>query len=60
MNLKMPLKHMKQRDQKLLSIKGNKTVKEFHRDIGNLLWNYVGMGRDEKGLKHALLKKSRN
>ncbi len=45
---------MKQRDQKLLSVKGNKTVKEFHRDIGNLLWNYVGMARDEKGLNRAI------
>ena len=44
----------KEKDQKLLSIKGNKTVKEFHREIGSILWDYVGMGRDEKGLKHAL------
>jgi succinate dehydrogenase / fumarate reductase flavoprotein subunit len=45
----------KEKDQKLLSINGNKTVKEFHRDIGNILWNHVGMGRDEEGLKKALV-----
>jgi succinate dehydrogenase / fumarate reductase flavoprotein subunit len=39
---------------KLLSIKGNKTVKEFHKELGNILWNKVGMGRDEKGLKEAI------
>lgn len=44
----------KEKDQKLLSINGNKTVKEFHREIGSILWDYVGMARDEKGLKHAL------
>ena len=43
------------RIEKLLSIKGNKTVKEFHREIGGLLWDYVGMSRDEDGLKHALV-----
>jgi len=51
---KNSVEEMVQRDQKLLSIKGGKTVKEFHRDIGNLLWNHVGMARDEKGLKHAI------
>ncbi|TFH02197.1 MAG: fumarate reductase/succinate dehydrogenase flavoprotein subunit [Calditrichales bacterium] len=43
-----------ERDQKLLSIKGNKTVKEYHRDIGNILWNNVGMARNAQGLKKAL------
>jgi len=43
-----------EKDKKLLSIKGSKTVKEFHRDLGDILWNYVGMGRTEEGLKKAL------
>jgi succinate dehydrogenase / fumarate reductase flavoprotein subunit len=43
-----------ERDNKLLSVKGKKTVKEFHRDIGNLLWNYVGMARNKEGLENAL------
>jgi succinate dehydrogenase / fumarate reductase flavoprotein subunit len=51
---KEALASARSRDEKLLSIKGNKTVKEFHRDIGNLLWNYVGMARNEQGLKKAL------
>ena len=46
---------VKARIAKLLSIKGNKTVKEFHREIGHLLWDYVGMSRDEAGLKQALV-----
>ncbi|OQY29394.1 MAG: succinate dehydrogenase flavoprotein subunit [Candidatus Cloacimonetes bacterium 4572_55] len=40
--------------EKLLSIKGNKTVKEFHRDLGQILWDKVGMARNEKGLKEAI------
>jgi succinate dehydrogenase / fumarate reductase flavoprotein subunit len=46
----------KARDEKLLSIQGSKTVKEFHKEIGNILWNYVGMARNEKDLKEALEK----
>jgi succinate dehydrogenase / fumarate reductase flavoprotein subunit len=45
---------VKVKNEKLLAIKGNKTVKEFHRQLGDILWNYVGMSRNEKGLKQAL------
>lgn len=40
--------------EKLLAINGNKTVKEFHKELGEILWNKVGMGRNEKGLKEAI------
>ncbi|MBV9864378.1 MAG: fumarate reductase/succinate dehydrogenase flavoprotein subunit [Abitibacteriaceae bacterium] len=39
---------------KLLSIKGSRTVLEFHRDLGHIMWEKVGMGRTEAGLKEAL------
>ena len=39
---------------KLLSIKGNKTVDEFHRELGLTMWDYVGMARDEQGLNKAI------
>ncbi len=39
---------------KLLAIKGNRTVDDFHRELGLLLWENCGMGRSEKGLKKAL------
>jgi len=51
---KEALSQAQEKDKKLLSIKGSKTVKEYHRDLGDLLWNYVGMGRTEEGLKKAL------
>ncbi len=47
-------KAAKERIDKLLSIKGNKTPKQFHKELGEILWNYVGMARNEQGLKKAL------
>lgn len=38
----------------LLSIKGRKTVLEFHRELGRILWDHVGMSRNENGLKKAI------
>jgi succinate dehydrogenase / fumarate reductase flavoprotein subunit len=39
---------------KLLKIKGKKTVTEFHRQLGKILWDYVGMSRNQTGLKQAI------
>ncbi len=44
----------RKRYEKLLSIKGNKTVREFHRELGDIMWNKVGMSRNEQGLKEAI------
>lgn len=41
--------------KKLLSINGTKTVDEFHKELGLLMWEYVGMGRNEAGLKKAII-----
>ena len=35
---------------RLLSVKGKKTPQEFHRQIGQILWDYVGMSRNAEGL----------
>jgi succinate dehydrogenase / fumarate reductase flavoprotein subunit len=42
------------RIQKLLSIKGKRTVDSIHRELGLMLWNKCGMSRDEAGLKELL------
>ncbi|MBO0721317.1 MAG: fumarate reductase/succinate dehydrogenase flavoprotein subunit [Blastocatellia bacterium] len=42
------------RIDRLLSIKGNRTVTDFHRELGKLMWNEVGMARNEAGLQRAL------
>lgn len=38
---------------RLLNIKGNKTVDEFHRELGLIMWEHCGMSRNEEGLKKA-------
>ena len=45
-----------QRIDKLLNIKGKKTVDEFHRELGLTMWDYCGMSRTEDGLKKAKAK----
>lgn len=42
-----------EKNKKLLSIKGNRTVDEFHRELGHIMWEYCGMSRNEEGLKKA-------
>jgi succinate dehydrogenase / fumarate reductase flavoprotein subunit len=39
---------------KLLGIKGTKSVDHFHKRLGKIMWNKCGMGRNEKGLKEAI------
>lgn len=41
---------------KLLSIKGSRTVDDFHKELGLLMWDKCGMSRNEDGLKEALVK----
>jgi succinate dehydrogenase / fumarate reductase flavoprotein subunit len=38
----------------LLSINGRKTVNEFHRELGRIMWEHVGMSRTEESLNTAL------
>ena len=40
---------------RMLSIKGNKTPRELHRQLGRVVWDYVGMSRTAEGLKKALV-----
>ena len=42
-----------QRLHQLLSVRGKKTVDEFHRELGLTMWEYCGMSRSEKGLLFA-------
>jgi len=38
----------------LLGVKGKTTPREFHRRLGHLMWDYVGMARTEAGLQKVL------
>jgi succinate dehydrogenase / fumarate reductase flavoprotein subunit len=50
---KESIEAVQQQVNKLISIKGNKTVDEFHRQLGLTMWEYCGMSRSEEGLKKA-------
>ncbi len=40
----------------MLNVKGSKTVAEIHRELGHLMWDYVGMARTREGLEEAIPK----
>lgn len=45
-----------ERTRKLLSIRGKRTVDEFHRELGSVMWEFCGMARNDAGLRMALEK----
>ena len=45
---------VQRRLNKLLSVKGSKTPRQLHRELGRLLWDDVGMARNDAGLRRAL------
>ena len=47
-------KAVKDKISKLFSIKGKESVDSIHKRLGHIMWEYVGMARDEEGLKKAI------
>ena len=45
---------VRDRVARLLGVNGHTTVDDFHRQLGRLMWDHVGMARSEEGLKRAL------
>jgi succinate dehydrogenase / fumarate reductase flavoprotein subunit len=43
-----------ERVRRLLAVGGRKPVEDFHRELGHLMWEHVGMSRSEEGLKEVL------
>jgi len=43
-----------QQTDRLLSINGHKTASEFHRELGHIMWEQVGMARSASSLNEAL------
>ncbi len=39
---------------RLMNIKGKKSVDSIHKELGHVMWEYMGMGRTEEGLKKGL------
>lgn len=40
--------------QKMMSIKGSRTVDSIHKELGKIMWENCGMSRTDASLKHAL------
>jgi len=47
-------KSVKDRTERLLSVKGKRSARSFHKDLGHIMWEYAGMARNEEGLKKAI------
>ena len=41
-------------NQRLIDIQGTRSPTDFHRDLGHIMWEKVGMGRTADGLKEAI------
>ena len=39
----------------LMNIKGKRSVDSIHKELGHIMWEYVGMGRTKEGLEKALV-----
>lgn len=39
---------------KLMSVKGKRSVDSFHKELGHIMWEYCGMSRNAEGLKKAI------
>ena len=52
--VKAALDRVKQRLDTLLSIDGKRTSRSYHKHLGQIMWEYAGMARNEKGLKKAI------
>ena len=48
------VKDVKSQVEKMMNIKGTKSVDSFHKKLGKIMWDYVGMERDKEGLTKAI------
>ena len=38
----------------MVSAKGKRSSRSYHKELGNIMWEYAGMARNEKGLNKAI------
>lgn len=43
-------------EERLMNIMGTRSVDSIHKELGHIMWEYVGMARDKEGLELALQK----
>ena len=47
-------KSVNDRIRRLMSCKGHRSVDSLHKELGNIMWEHVGMGRDKAGLEEGI------
>jgi len=47
-------KEVRERQEKLMGVKGSKSVDSIHKKLGRIMWDYVGMARNKEGLEKAI------
>ena len=47
-------KRCEELENSLMNIKGTRSVDSIHKELGHIMWEYVGMARDKEGLEHAI------
>ena len=47
-------KEVKERQEKLMAVKGSQSVDTIHKKLGLIMWHYVGMARNKEGLEKAI------
>ena len=53
-SVKAAVKAVKDSVERLVAVKGSRTVDSFHRELGKLMWENCGMARNRAGLERAL------
>lgn len=48
------VKEVKAHIEKLMNVRGKKSVDSFHKKLGLIMWDYVGMARNKEGLEKAI------
>ena len=52
--VKEVLESVKERTSQLLSISGKKSARSYHKELGQIMWEYAGMARNAIGLQKAI------
>jgi len=52
--VKEVLESVKERTSQLLSISGKKSARSYHKELGQIMWEYAGMARNATGLHKAI------
>jgi succinate dehydrogenase / fumarate reductase flavoprotein subunit len=48
------MEQVEDRTRRLLDVNGTRTVDDFHRELGRIVWEHIGMSRSREGLEEAL------